>query len=150
MKKTTLLPAILLIFIAVITGSSCDKIRKDKGIIASEPEMSACFSPDNPTGEWVIRTQAEYDSLRATTGCTAAPETIDFTTCTLLGKYTTAGCNSRFFRQVLRKDEHKTIHYNILVKSRKRACNKSSFSYNWVLVPKFPGNYTVEFYVEEK
>jgi hypothetical protein len=149
MEKTIPL-LVILTTSAIIALSSCDKIRKDKGVIAKELNMDVCFDPENANNEWVIRTQAQYDSLFATTTCTSAQETIDFNTYTLLGKYAYGGARTKFFRQVLREDDHQMIHYNILVKSHGSNGKKMSYNYNWVLVPKFPDNYTVEFNVKKK
>lgn len=148
MKNRSFLLVNGIVLCAFLGFFACDKIRKDKGIIRVEVKMDPCFQPHNATDEWVIQTQAEFDSLLATTTCSSLPAT-DFNTYTLLGKYTAGGCKSKFFRQVLRDDGQKKAQYNILVKSR-GFCKKETYSYNWVLVDKLPEDYSVEFYVKKK
>jgi|GEM_PF-4609893 len=58
--KTTgifLAAALLLVFAG---NSSCNKIKKDKGIIGSEIAFPICFQPENSSNEWVITSQDDY------------------------------------------------------------------------------------------
>ena len=148
MKNT----AIILIASLLIIGiQSCNKIHKDTGVITEEPRIRGCL-PVLESVEWIIRTQAEYEALASGSGTLCVDDSfpaIDFDNYTLLGRYASGDCKAKFFRQVLRDDQAKTMTFNILVKDR-GSCKKLVYSWNWVLVPKFPADYTVLFNVETK
>jgi len=77
-------------------------------------------------------------------------EPIDFTIYTVLGKKASGGgCGIIFVRDVSKNDILKKYVYTITV-FQCGDCFKSGESMNWVLVPKIPEDYTVEFVVKEK
>ncbi|OIN57675.1 hypothetical protein [Arsenicibacter rosenii] len=75
------------------------------------------------------------------------PETIDFTKFTLLGNYADGGCDVAFTRLVEPVAKHRKYVYTVKVRES-GWCKKLVFSMNWVLVPKLPPGYTVEFKVK--
>lgn len=74
---------------------------------------------------------------------------IDFSQYTLLGKYANEACNVTFERDVSIDVAQKKYFYNITVLQCGK-CKTNWESMNWVLVPKIPEDYTVEFNVEYK
>ncbi len=75
-------------------------------------------------------------------------EPIDFSNYTLLGKYDPAsGCEVIYSRNATRDDEAKKISYEIKV-DQYGVCDCFHLSMNWVLIPKMPEDYNVEFSVE--
>ncbi len=74
---------------------------------------------------------------------------IDFSQYTLLGKFAREGCNVTFERNVSKDAAQKKCFYNITVLQCGK-CETNWESMNWVLVPKIPEDYTVEFVVDYK
>ncbi|SFD15309.1 hypothetical protein [Spirosoma endophyticum] len=74
-------------------------------------------------------------------------EPIDFSKYTLLGNYAAGGCNVAFTRIVEPDDRAKKYIYTVDVREA-GACKKLEYSMNWILVPKLPVGYTVEFLVK--
>lgn len=79
-------------------------------------------------------------------GATFVP--IDFNQFTLLGKYASKDdCEVSYERNATRNDSQKKINYSIKVQHC-GYCKKPYESMNWVLIPKIPDDYTVDFKVE--
>ena len=103
---------------------------------------------------FVINSQDEYKKLQSDAmqffNCkwdTKPPE-IDFSQKTLLGKYAQGGgCSIDFKKKVYRDDSNKKIIYSIYV-IEKGGCAKVGFDGNWILIPKIPSDYNVEFEVK--
>lgn len=73
---------------------------------------------------------------------------IDFSQYRLLGKYAQGGgCSIDFVRKVFRDDSNKKIIYSIKV-VEEGSCEKLGASVNWILIPKVPSDYSVEFQVK--
>jgi len=73
---------------------------------------------------------------------------IDFATYSLLGKYTVSDGEVKYYkREVIKNLESLKYTYNIYMKCKNN--NKAAVSMNWVLVPKLPAGYSVEFNVEK-
>lgn len=73
---------------------------------------------------------------------------IDFSKKTLLGKHAIGtGCSIDFIRKVYRNDLNKKIIYSIKV-VEKGGCDMAGVSMNWILLPKLPPDYNVEFEVK--
>jgi len=71
----------------------------------------------------------------------------DFSKSTLLGQYTPAGgCSADFNKKVLRDDKNKTVNYTVNVNSN-GSCLMAISSYNWIMVPSIPNDYTVNFVI---
>ncbi len=72
---------------------------------------------------------------------------IDFSQYALLGKSVKAtGCEREFIREVERADGTKKILYKIDVKER-GFCKLLAIKNNWILIPKIPSGYKLEFFV---
>ena len=145
-----LLPLCMFFLITMITGG-CEKElicgeSKNKGIITKsvdfvDPCMSWIVDQD-----FIIRSQEELDSLYREFECDSKEDAgIDFSESTLLGMYTSGGgCNIQFIREVERDEENK--RYVFTVKIRECGiCAMLGISMNWVLVPRLPETWTVEF-----
>lgn len=75
-------------------------------------------------------------------------DSINFTNYTLLGKWAEGNCNVIIERNVERKIPKKNVIYTLTVNECGN-CEKLEGSMNWVLVPKIPNDYIVEFFVNE-
>jgi len=102
--------------------------------------------------EFVVNTQDEYQGLLEFKSfyCEGndfvLPE-INFSQNTLLGKWTSGGgCSIDFVRKVYRDDGNKRIIYLINVVNE-GTCSMMGESMNWILIPKVPSGYEVEFIV---
>jgi len=111
------------------------------------------FDTDVREKEFVVNTETEYQNLinykSPFSQCVnfVLPP-IDFSQKTLLGKYTSgSGCSIDFVKKVYKNDLSKKITYIIDV-IEQGACEMAGFSSNWILIPKAPSDYTVEFQVE--
>jgi len=119
----------------------CESVIENSGII----ERSVNFQCDSPfyTGNFVINSNDELDSImNLNSGCNQ-PE-IDFTKYTLLGKYAWTEAKGSYFRSVERDSANLEYDFTITVKTC-GDCNCLSQNMNWVLVPKVPEDWTVDF-----
>lgn len=149
MKKTfyniTILSLILFL-------NSCEKEDIFEGIIVKEFDAGRCLPPfgDEPD-EYIITNDSLYQNLLTlgTVVCDdyTLPE-IDFATYTLLGKFTFSNGSPKYYKREVIKDEGNMKYiYNIYMKCKNN--KKEALSMNWVLVPKLPAGYSVEFSVEK-
>lgn len=158
-QKLISMKGIHLIFILSITLSACDKNDcylpddSNSGIIISSFEVTnKCVRLDEYKDTYIIRTQQEYDSIKikesSVDTCTEfKPNPIDFETHTLLGFQVGGTCQVSYNRNVTEDIKNKKYIYSINV-NECGDCKLFNFSMNWVLVPKLPDDWTVEF-IEE-
>lgn len=141
-----------LIFSLILFLSSCEKEDIIEGIIVKEFDTGRCFPPfGNEPDEFIITNDSLYQDL-LNYGVVVCDNytlpTIDFTTYTLLGKYTVSGGEVKYYKREVVKDEvNMRDIYHIYIKCKNN--NKAAISMNWVLIPKLPGNYSVDFTVEK-
>lgn len=143
----------------LILLSSCDKKECDlpadtnSGLIVSSFDIdNNCVRLDEFKDFYVIRTRQEYDSLKITKSSVDSCSTYnlnanDFEKYTLLGFKESGTCQVSYSRKVIENFEDKKYIYSIVV-NECGDCEKLSFSMNWVLVPKIPEAWTVEFLKE--
>lgn len=119
-------------------------------------EFSTCISPFDLRGkEFVINSEEEYLKLLEYRSLNPRCENfelleIDFSKKTLLGKYAEGvGCSINFEREVRRDETRKKIVYSIEV-VEEGLCEMLGSSMNWILIPKVPPGYSVDFEVEKK
>ena len=119
-------------------------------------EFSTCISPFDLRGkEFVINSEEEYLKLLEYRSLNPRCENfelleIDFSKKTLLGKYAEGvGCSINFEREVKRDETRKKIVYSIEV-VEEGLCEMLGSSMNWILIPKVPPGYSVDFEVEKK
>ena len=153
---------LLVICIASISGcinhtqngaQSIDTNGNEIQYIDMNEEFSACFTPfELKDSEFVINSDAKYSKLleyrSSSPGCEnfELPE-IDFSKKTLLGKFAWGvGCSIDFEREVIRDEPNKTIVYSIKV-VEEGLCEMAGSSMNWILIPKVPSDYSIEFEV---
>ncbi len=139
---------ILLMLAGIFTGCEKDFFcgeDKNKGIIIESINPGYCI--DNFTDStFVILSEVQLDSLYEYENCSDAerPE-INFNEQTLLGYYVDGGgCDIQFIREVITDESGQRYIYTVKVKAC-GWCAKLGYSMNWVLVPKLPENWTVEF-----
>ena len=118
----------------------CWGSNKDKGIIEESPEFH-CF-PYLQEEKVVIDSEADFRHYFDSTDC--EQPAIDFTRHTLLGFYGEGQCSVKYIRKVERDEENKLYRYTLKIRSC-GLCKKLAISYNWVIVPKLPLGWTVEF-----
>lgn len=140
------------IFSFILFFSSCEKDDIFEGIIVKEFDTGRCFPPfgDEPD-EYIITNDSLYQNLLTlgTVVCDnyTLPE-IDFATYTLLGKYTVSDGEVKYYkREVIKNEGSLKYTYKIYMKCKNN--NKAEVSMNWVLVPKLPTGYSVEFTVDK-
>ena len=158
MNKLTYFSTIIIGIVLTTFQLSCvddceDNFDITGGIITSELELGTCFSDIGALDpEYVINDSTAFQLLGILP--VNSPEcmgmtlpTIDFNTQTLLGLYADGTCNVGFDRIVLRDEDLKKYIYTVGINAC-GTCESLRFSMNWVLVPKLPADYTVEFIVE--
>jgi hypothetical protein len=99
---------------------------------------------------FVIDNQSELDSLYLCDGCAESDPypSIDFSEYTLLGVYASGGgCDIQFIRRVEERPDAGKYTYTIEVREC-GMCDMLRYSMNWVLVPKLPDGWMVEFSIE--
>lgn len=124
------------------------------GIIEQDLIFGTCYTDIGALEqEYIIQDEAAYQALGILpvnspdcVGNTTLPE-IDFNIHTLLGLYAEGTCDTAFDRYVTRDDAAMKYVYTIGVRTCGN-CESLFFAMNWVLVPKLPEDYTVEFVVE--
>jgi len=140
---------ILLMLAGIFTGCEKDFFcgeDKNKGIIIESIGFGCCCMNDFRDSSFIIQSEAQLDSLFEYKTCSdlQKPE-IDFSEHTLLGYYVDGGgCDIQFIREVTVDESEQRYIYTVKVKEC-GWCAKLGYSMNWVLVPKLPENWTVEF-----
>jgi hypothetical protein len=122
--------------------------------IKSPGSFGTCFGDYDRSKGYVIRNDSEYRQLReaivinSISGCdTVSLPAIDFNKYTLLGYYLSRGCTLEVDRQVVNDVPNKKYIYSLKIHNTTTLCRSLVISMNWVLVPKLPGDYTVDFVV---
>lgn len=145
-----------ILFLVTLVLTSCDKkdcdlpAESNDGLILSSFQVdNNCVQLDEFDNSYVIRTQQEYDSIKTTKANHDSCSTnklngIDFDKYTLLGFNTGGKCQVSYERKVIENKDDKEYMYSIKV-NECGECKKMAFSMNWVLVPKIPNDWTVEF-----
>ena len=136
----------------ILFFSGCEKDDIFEGIIVKEFDTGRCFPPfGNEPDEYVITNDSLYQELLTIEKPVCDDYTlpnIDFSTYTLLGKYTVSDGEVKYYKREVIKDEGNLKYiYNIYMKCKNN--NKAAISMNWVLVPKLPAGYSVEFNVKK-
>lgn len=137
----------MVIIIAVL--GSCNKENIDPGIIIQELNLKMC-------GEfyfaktYIFTTDSAFQTLLNEPSCdNIIDPTIDFNQFSLLGMYASGGCKVTFKPQVLKDEQNKKYKFTVFV-FEKGLCKKAAISNNWVLVPKLPLGYSVDFEVKNE
>lgn len=147
---------IILILIVLGVFYSCSKSpkcwgdNKNKGVIVSSVQI-AC-EPLSELQNFIINDDSTFqeiftNSLTGELFCSLP--SIDFNSYSLLGLFASGGCEVKFIREVVKIEEEKEYHYDVIVKSC-GGCKKESYSFNWVTVPKVPDGWDVLFQVSQR
>jgi hypothetical protein len=135
----------------------CDPKSGESGIITSVVKFESCLAylVTSKDKQMVIDSDSAYqkfikretESLKSHNCDTNIFPAIDFYQYTLLGLYATGGgCNVGFEKSVTKDEANKLYKYLIKVNECGQ-CDQLAFNMFWVLVPKLPQNYKVEFEV---
>ncbi len=138
---------------------SCQSGDTIDGIIDSTYNLGMCYQYMEDT-TYTISDIIDFQNLRGrmdslflskNTGCdTIILISPDFNKETLLGCFAEgSGCDASFHRTVFKDEAQKKYTYTIEIEDCGN-CNYRIPSMNWVLVPKIPDSYTVEFKVLHK
>ena len=152
MKKSIIILFTILFISAIF---SCNKSPKcwgkkesTEGLI--ESDFNPCLNCNilvNPDESYVINSDAEYQelSLLAHSNQTVCQfENINFNNYTLLGKSVWASCKYKIKRNVTEDKDNNKYIYTIELKECGNCSDLTKID-NWVLVPKIPIGYSVEF-----
>ena len=152
MKKSIIILFTVLFILAIF---SCNKSPKCWGKTEStegliESDFNPCLNCNilvNPDESYVINSDAEYQelSLLAHSNQTVCQfENINFNNYTLLGKSIWASCKYKIKRNVIEDEDNNKYIYTIELKECGNCSDLTKID-NWVLVPKIPIGYSVEF-----
>ncbi len=143
MRNLTIIIFLLTIFY------SCKKRNINPGIIEQEINFGTCLPINLPQQEYVIQSNTEYQLLLNNSVCQSANfPNIDFSQYSLLGQYTSGKCKITFKRQVTKDEGNQRYNFTVHIFDR-GICKKQGQSMNWVLVPKLPTNWTVNFEIKQ-
>lgn len=132
-----------------IDPNDCSSVSYDPGIVSQELDIGGCFM-EKEEDNYVIDDSTEYAALKSAFSQSLFCEesnfpSIDFEEYTLLGQWSDGGgCTINYYRSVADLSDSKEYLYTVTVQSC-GFCEMYGFSYNWVLVPKLPIDYTVRF-----
>tara|TARA_B100001939_G_C16874838_1_gene588147 strand:+ start:707 stop:1180 length:474 start_codon:yes stop_codon:yes gene_type:complete len=154
MKKLTSIAFILLL---LSTFNGCNKSpkcwgKKESSIGIISADFDPCLNCNimvNPNQSYVINSNREYQdlSLLAHSNQTVCQfENINFNNYTLLGKPIWASCKHKIKRDVTEDTSNNKYIYTIEIKECGE-CSELNMVENWVLVPKIPSGYTVDFII---
>ncbi|MCH8555123.1 MAG: hypothetical protein LAT76_08195 [Schleiferiaceae bacterium] len=141
--------AFALVLAVIGCGDNRDNCSSPGALLGiAERSLSITCFPDPSNGEYVVQSNAQLDALFEKSNTAGIPcnlQEIDFETHTLLGFYTVVkGCDARFNREVEKVETLRRYIFRVTVDVCS-PCEDAIFSYNWVLVPKLPPGYTVDF-----
>lgn len=145
LKYTLILLGIMVISSCTKDEEPCEAIIKNSGIIISSVDIHSCEVPFYH-GNFVIRTNAEYDELLASNTHCDRPF-VDFSSHSLLGRYAYTSSTGSYYRNVVIDSTNMRYDYTITVENC-GSCNCLSENMNWVTVPKLPDEWTVQFEVK--
>ncbi|MDY0142277.1 MAG: hypothetical protein RBR97_10315 [Bacteroidales bacterium] len=148
--KYTKLLFTLIVFMLLF--SSCEKEDIFEGIIVKEFDTGYCLPPfGNEPNEYIITNDSLYQDLLTlgTVVCEdyTLPE-IDFAIYSLLGKFTVSDGEVKYYKREVIKDVG-SLKYTYKIYMKCKNNSKAAVSMNWVLVPKLPAGYSVEFIVNK-
>lgn len=151
-KKIILILGVALV--TILVAGCIQQFNQNEIQFTDMNEELTCISPsDLRDSEFIINSDEKYQALLDYKSPSSRCENfelppIDFTQNTLLGKYAQGGgCSIDFVRKVYKDDSNKKIIYSIKV-VEEGLCEMLGMSMNWILIPKVPFDYSVEFEVK--
>jgi len=156
--KKIILPAFILLFSIVVLLNGCEKEEDPclnpydtvSGIAAADYHFGECVSTLGILGQnYTIENKEAFDALSLIPSDRAdcsdnTVSSINFEKYSLLGLYADGACDVIFNRDVAQDIENKKYIYTVS-RTLCSSCERHEYSMNWVLVPKLPEGYTVEF-----
>ncbi len=146
-----------LVFITILIAGCIQQLTRNEIQFIKMGKQLGCVGtsdfPSDKDREFIINSNQEYQTLIGYKVRIQECEDfklpqIDFSQYTLLGKYTQGGgCSVDFVSKVYKDDSKKKISYSIKI-DEEGYCEKLVESMNWVLIPKVPFDYSVEFEIE--
>jgi hypothetical protein len=144
---------IIIILIVIVYGCcKSDKFTENSGSIIADFQYDySCIRPslsknviikDSSSYHLAFRIDSSFNNFERC-HLLKLPD-IDFTKYSILGNYKDGGCDAVFKRNVRIDTNTKAITYSISVKDC-GMCKVETFNYNFVIIPKIPNDYVVEF-----
>lgn len=152
MKQKILL---LFLFLGIITTACTQKSSQNEIQFSDMNKDLSCLDSSEMPSEmrakgFIINSNDEYQLLLVYQASRQECKNIelpaiDFSEHTLLGRYAQGGgCSVDFAKKIYKDSLNKKITYSIQV-SKEGLCKKLVESMNWVLIPKVPSGYGIEF-----
>lgn len=142
------LKKLFIVLILSFSFYSCEKEKIEPGIIVQNIDFGTCIPADLPEQEYIITSDSVYQLLLNNSVCSNYTlPTIDFSQYTLLGKFASGKCRVTFKPQVIKDESNMQYLFTVYVFD-KGICKKEGISMNWVLVPKLPIGWSVNFKTE--
>jgi len=153
---------IIILFVSMLTDCVKDKpdqwpdTNEISGIVSKalyeSDHEKPCYGPSFlslPQGtEYIISSQAVYDTIFFSTiddGLPCIKETIDFDRYSILGLRTQGtGCSRTYHRKIVENEAKKVYEYLVTIREC-GFCEPLETNYNWVLVPRLPEGWRVQF-----
>ena len=138
--------------VAILLATSCDRNAIDLPKLEFE-RFNFDFNcyDEISKNEVIINDQDAFQALLDTTflnngSCDSTDlVSIDFTQYTLLGAFRDgSGCSQEFIRNLYIDEENQRYIYETRIEER-GGCEPYVYSMNWILAPKLPEGYTIEF-----
>jgi hypothetical protein len=141
-----------IVFSMAIVISSCKKkctIATDninKGWIEEEAIVhpKSSYLTNQMKGNYVVTGSSPLASAFKISFDQGALKSVNYSSYTILCYPILTSCNAQFEREVVLDPTNKTVVYKITVTECSQ-CEEERISENYVLVPKFPSNYTVSY-----
>lgn len=121
--------------------------------IALDSSFRCIYGEELSKQQWLIRSDGDFAELIAAVprerckGVTFPK--IDFNTHTLIGQYARlGGCAVTFERQVFIQKDKQRLTYEVRPRRESAMCQQLVSSMNWVMVPRIPDAYSVDFIVK--
>lgn len=146
MRKHLLMLFVLGLFTACSNSATkCEQTENISGIITSK--YKATCAPVSSFDRFVIASQADLDSVFGTQFSNCEVPQVDFENEMVLGFVVeAAGCEVLFHKDVQNIESLRRYLFTVTTQSCGN-CRSKLYSYNWVLVPRLPAGYTVDFLV---
>ena len=147
MKNFLFISALILTFSC--NKTNCNSSQKTNGtgeIISNAVIEETAFTGLGFRDEYVIKSDSANTINARVRFNNGSLDSINFNDYSLLGKWADGDCSVRIERDVEKKSSEKKLIYTIKVNECGN-CKVLEGSMNWVLVPKIPNDYVVEFIV---
>ncbi len=156
--KKLIVPAFLILASIVVLLNGCEKDEDPcvnpydtvSGVVVSDYQFGECVSTLGMLSQnYIIENKDAFEALPILPSdngnCNQQNiSTIDFDRYALLGLYADGACDVIFDRNVEQDTQNKKYIYTVS-RTLCNSCERHEYSMNWVLVPKLPTGYTVEF-----